>query len=447
MKKLIDQFNHLDVSLVISDYPDSTVGGGKNYGIAWYTKETLEPLAKRYNRRFVVLGEKQTNKKSETYANGKIAVFRVFDPTHHSLFPTILQWLLKFPYIHDVYVHSEFCTNGGLKNFALLLPFLFLIKLLGKNIIYFSHNVVTSFDGIGTHLNLGTNPVKLALLNSLLKIYYRVLGLICNRVVVMDTILKKRLSQFVSEDKIVLSPFWTEKKDLKINKALTRKKLNISKDDFVLLYFGFITWYKGADWIIQEIKSITSKMKNGRKIKLIIAGGPSYSLKDQDHYKKYYQNILNSVRGDPRIIVTGFVPENEIDQYFAVSNLCVFPYRGYIGSSGAITHAISRQVPFVISKHMSETLVNEEYQKAFRESGLKEKDLVFSFKSRSLILAINRFKNKKFCAKAQIFLSSILETKSIKNILPILAETVYTRSKSQMVSYAHLKPIFNLLSA
>src|SRR3989338_3366133 len=130
MKKLIDQFNHLDVSLVISDYPDSTVGGGKNYGIAWYTKETLEPLAKRYNRRFVVLG---------------------------------------------------------------------------KNIIYFSHNVVTSFDGIGTHLNLGTNPVKLALLNSLLKIYYRVLGLICNRVVVMDTILKKRLSQFVSEDKIVLS--------------------------------------------------------------------------------------------------------------------------------------------------------------------------------------------------------------------------------------------------
>jgi len=137
MKRILEQFNSQNTYLIISDYPEPVSGEGKNHGIAWHTKETTLPFIKEYGHKFVVLAEKGKRNEPEVYEDNHLLVLRVFDQRHHSLFPTILKWLLIFSNIKKVYIHSEFCTSGGLGNFILLIPFLLLIKAMGRKIIYF----------------------------------------------------------------------------------------------------------------------------------------------------------------------------------------------------------------------------------------------------------------------------------------------------------------------
>src|SRR3989344_4871124 len=102
---IIKQFNDESVNLIISDYPERVSPGEKNHGIAWHTHETTVPVANRLGSRFVVLAEKGKNHFSELHANKRILVLRVFDQKHHSLFPTILKWLLTFSKIKKVFIH------------------------------------------------------------------------------------------------------------------------------------------------------------------------------------------------------------------------------------------------------------------------------------------------------------------------------------------------------
>jgi hypothetical protein len=121
------KFNNKETILVISGWPEVTGRKQNSYGIAWYTKETIEPIAKRYGQKFVVLCETNHNNKPRITADGKILVLRIFDQKHKSLYPRILRYLAMFSKVKRVMVHSEFCTNGGIKNFVLLIPFLLLI--------------------------------------------------------------------------------------------------------------------------------------------------------------------------------------------------------------------------------------------------------------------------------------------------------------------------------
>jgi hypothetical protein len=49
MKINFEEFNNENTHLIISDYPETTGSGEKNHGIAWYTKQLVEPLADNYN--------------------------------------------------------------------------------------------------------------------------------------------------------------------------------------------------------------------------------------------------------------------------------------------------------------------------------------------------------------------------------------------------------------
>ncbi len=294
IKSLIKDFNDEDTILVISDYPEKSKKGEKNHGMAWYTKSIIEPMARNYKSKFIVLGEKGTDNEPRLYVNDRILVLRVFDQKHPALFPIILRWLLIFDKVKYIQVHSEFCTNGGIKNFMLLLPFMILIKATRRHITYFSHNVVTDLGFIAKHLGLKDNPLKLFIYTFGLRTLYRMLGLIVDRFVVMDQVIFDRLSLFVKPSKMILNPFWIDRPSSPIKPRAARAELGIKKDEFVLLYFGFVSYYKGADWLINTVRTLRKKDKF-KKIKLIVAGGEAFSLKDQAHYKRYYKRLLKLV--------------------------------------------------------------------------------------------------------------------------------------------------------
>lgn len=427
LQQLINQFNAKDTYVIISDYPEKTKKGEKNYGIAWYTKELIEPLATTYGTRFVVLAEKGHNNQPQLFADGKILVLRVFDPMHHTLYPTILRWLNVFDRVKQIHVHSEFCTNGGLTNFALLIPFLALIKLKGKAITYFSHNVVTKFDFIATHLGLSEGSLQISLMNITLSYYYRVLGTLVNTFVVMDEVIYKRLSAFVGTQKVILLPFWVNKAKPLPSQMAARSALRVPKNKLVLLAFGFVTYYKGSDQIIELAKQVQA-MGKLKGVEVVLAGGQAYSLKHKAYYQTFYRRLIKSIKGNSAIRITGFVPEEKIPMYFAAADLVIFPYRGIIGSSACFLHTLSFGKPFVISRAMDKLLENTEAKEALETNSVSPESLIFDNTPASFIKLVRRVKNKATRAKLAAVTRAIAAKRDKKTLVALCHAKLYSAS-------------------
>jgi len=391
-KRLLKQFNRPDTHLVISGYP---VRGGhdNNYGISWYTKETIGPIAQKKNVRFVVLAETNGHNEPHVYQDGHILVLRVFDQRRLTVYPSILKWLSVFNKIDKVYVHSEFAANGGIKNFAFLIPFLTLIKINGRKISYFAHNFIESFDTISGHFNFKKGSLKLKTLNTLVYFYNHVLTKLVDKVIVLDDAIKQRVQKYVSSDRIISFPISIKIPSETISKNKARAKLNIKHDEKVLLYFGFVTWYKGADWLINQVSQYLKKNPKS-KIRLIVAGGEAHSLRDKRYYQKYYRTQLEKASKNEKIIITGFVPEKEIGKYFAAADLVVYPYRGLIGASGSLSYALSYNKPFMLGPELGGILNSSDIKKALNEAKLKTDVLIFKLNKSGFAKVINTLGNE-----------------------------------------------------
>lgn len=425
IKQLIQEFNTEETYLMVSDYPEKTKNSEKNYGMAWYTKELIEPISQKYGTKFVVLAEVGEDNTPQLFANGKILVLRVFDQKHPSLFPVILQWMLKFNKIKKVHVQSEFCVNGGVKNVVLLPFFLLLIKATGKDITYFAHNIITDITALAPHFDINRGSLKLKVFNAGLNTLYRMLSGVVDHFVVMDQVIYKRLLKFVPAKKITLAPFWISPDNSKIAPAQARGKLGIKKDEFLLLYFGFVTYYKGADRLIKTVKKIQEK-NPGKKIKLIVAGGEAYSLKDKKYYQKFYSGLLSSIKGRKNIKITGFVSEGDIPMYFKACDLAVFPYRGLIGASACLSQAITYNKPFILSEEMGGVLESEDFQKVMAKNGLNIEDITFKQGDRSFVQKIDLIRGTDLLNKETLLLRN--------KLTQVSADMAYERSKEVLLA-------------
>jgi glycosyltransferase involved in cell wall biosynthesis len=353
----------------------------------------------------------------------------------------ILKWLLKFNKINKVLVHSEFCITGGIKNLVLLLPFFGLIKITGKRLTFFAHNVVESFDSLAPHFNLKRRSLKLLILNFGLKFYNRLLGLVVDKIVVLDKAIEKRLKNFLSLRKITLAPIWVGKAENKISKIKERKKLGIKPKEKVILYFGFVTWYKGADWIVNNFKKQTLKSKHD-EIKLILAGGRAYSLKEKPYYQKFYKQLVDLGKVSGKIEITGFVPEKEIATYFAAADLVVLPYRGLIGASGVLNHALTFKKPFLVSNKMIEILENRETKKILDQLRMGRGEVTFDL-NRGGFKKISRvLENKKQLAKLENFSALLAKERNVERRIEQEYSEIYASEEKVVPSLA--LPVFDL---
>lgn len=391
-KSLLKQFNTPQTTLVISGYPEKKSNGDTTHGIAWYTQKTLRAQAQKYGLKFVVLVEKGKDNEPQIDAKGKILILRIFDKKRSSLFPQIFRWLQLFSQTKKVIVHSEFCADGGARNFLLLLPFLALIKSFGKEVTFFAHNVVDDFTSIAPHLDLKKDSLKLKIFNLGIKAYNVGLGLIVDQIVVLDKALEKRITRYVLGSKVVFTPIWVESAPKTTGKNLARKKLGFKQNEKIILYFGFVSWYKGADWLIKNFNKYF-KTSADENVRLVIAGGEAYSLKQKPYYQRYYSNLKQITQGQSKITLTGFVPEKDIPLYFEASDLVVFPYRGLIGASGGLNHALTYQKPFLLSQKMA-AAINDSFNIVLKSEDLEIDDIVFGHTEKGIEKIVKTSLNK-----------------------------------------------------
>lgn len=114
------------------------------------------------------------------------------------------------------------------------------------------------------------------------------------------------------------------------------------RDKKVILFFGYITGYKGIDLLIDAFELLT---KSNPNYVLIIAGG------EHPRLKEYIYELKDKARkiSTSHIIFTNFVPEDKIAIYFSASDIVVFPYTVGMASSASMSTTISYSKPFIVS--------------------------------------------------------------------------------------------------
>ncbi len=115
-----------------------------------------------------------------------------------------------------------------------------------------------------------------------------------------------------------LPPFDCYSTEHNYNRDSSRKELNISSNDKVLLFFGYVRKYKGLDLLIS---ALPEALKQIPELKLLIVG------EFYDEVSSYIDQIEKLGLKDNIILVNKFVPNEEVGKYYNASDVLVLPYR------------------------------------------------------------------------------------------------------------------------
>ena len=118
-----------------------------------------------------------------------------------------------------------------------------------------------------------------------------------------------------------------------------RKLLHINKEEKVLLFFGFVREYKGLKHMIRALPEITGRLEH---VKLLIVG--DFGNDRQDYLDLIAENNMERFIE----IHDGYIPDQEVEKYFAACDLVVLPYESAT-QSGIVQIAYGFEKPVVVT--------------------------------------------------------------------------------------------------
>jgi glycosyltransferase involved in cell wall biosynthesis len=140
--------------------------------------------------------------------------------------------------------------------------------------------------------------------------------------------------------RIVLHPLYDNFGE-KISKEEARQHLNISSNDFIFLFFGFIRAYKGLDLLLNAIKIL--KEKDTQTNWKVMIAGEYYEDKTQ------YEQLIKELGIEDRLLLkTDFIPDSEVRNYLCSADCVVQPYRNAT-QSGVTPLAYHFEIPMIVT--------------------------------------------------------------------------------------------------
>lgn len=126
-----------------------------------------------------------------------------------------------------------------------------------------------------------------------------------------------------------------------LSKEKSRELLKKSMQEKVLLFFGFVREYKGLRYLIEAMPEIS---RNIADIKLMIVGDFG-----SEENKEAYVNLIKENGAEEFIdIYDGYIPDREIEKFFAACDLVVLPYVDAT-QSGIVQIAYGFEKPVVVT--------------------------------------------------------------------------------------------------
>ena len=160
--------------------------------------------------------------------------------------------------------------------------------------------------------------------------------------------------------------------------SIIKEKYGLEKDNYIL-FLARIVPEKGLHYLIEAFKQIDTEKK------LVIAGGAS-------HTNDYLEKIKKMASEDKRIIMTGFVQGQELEELYSNCYLYCLP-SDVEGMPLSLLEAMSYGCNCLVSNIEENMQVTGEYAQNFKKSDIKD------------------LKNK---------LQELLETRNLKNKYEIM---------------------------
>ncbi|MDP1722564.1 MAG: glycosyltransferase [Candidatus Gottesmanbacteria bacterium] len=367
--------------LVISSFPArGQVHGRATVGVAPYAKNMLlgiQSYARQHKQRLTVtvLAEhlKGQPKISQDHGMEVRRVWQLNNPislialAYHALIDTSPTVLLQF----------EFAMFGKAYMLPLTLLLMILLKLARKRVILAMHQVPQTIHEIAIHINIPPLSWQSDVATLGLHGYYRALMAFTDRIIVFDEIFRQRLLPYGNHKKIGVIPHGVEPSE-RVSRTTARKTLGLT-NEFVVLCFGYLAWYKGTDWIMEYIAAL-KKNAFPRPVKLIIAGGPNPQRIDLPYYRRYVETLdAIANRSHGTVTITGYIPEKDMGNYFAAADITLLPYRTLMSASGPMAIAARFGTPIVLSEALERILDAPDAQQVMKIAGIAKKDMVIPF--------------------------------------------------------------------
>lgn len=123
-----------------------------------------------------------------------------------------------------------------------------------------------------------------------------------------------------------------------IDKSQARRELGIQEEEKILLFFGFIRSYKGLKHLLKAMPAIIQHCPN---LRLFVVG--EFFEGNKQEYLDLIQKI--GIPQEALTIVDGYLPDKEVEPYFAACDLVVLPYESATQSGIArIAYAFEKPV-------------------------------------------------------------------------------------------------------
>jgi glycosyltransferase involved in cell wall biosynthesis len=128
-----------------------------------------------------------------------------------------------------------------------------------------------------------------------------------------------------------------------INKQEARQHLQLSVEDKIVLFFGFIRKYKGLDLLLEALSVIQNSKQQTPNIKLLVAG---------EFYEdeKPYKDLITQLGIASNVILhTHFIPDSEVKYYLCAADVVVQPYKNAT-QSGVTPLAYHFEIPMIVTR-------------------------------------------------------------------------------------------------
>lgn len=397
-KKYLKDFNQKDTMGIISSFPQKGGEVAVENAVARYTKLLVESLPQC--QKVVIFSEIRSGKDRPYLHANNILIVPAYRKDSVFLFSDLLRNIFSFNKISDLLIQHEFSVFGGKVVVPSLALLLFVLKLLKKNTSIMLHQVVNDLSELAGHLGLKRNSLKMSILNLFLLIFYKIISVTVNKSLVHDPVLANKLANFVDSEKIVVIPHGVSKVKKVSNTKIVelKNKLDINKKNKIILVFGYQTWYKGTDWVVETFEK--NPIKNST---LLLAGGESPTLKGTSSYQKYSKKLSRLLeKSKSKIVSTGYVKDKDVNTVFSMADVVVFPYRAKMSASGALSLAFGFGKPVFVSRQFSSNLLDSDIIDGCNDLSIDVSGLIFSLRDQKqfgekLTLMLKDRKNiKKF---------------------------------------------------
>jgi len=138
---------------------------------------------------------------------------------------------------------------------------------------------------------------------------------------------------------VAVHPTYNAFKIADMSKEEARKKLGCAEDEKLLLFFGFVRAYKGLKYLLEAMPEV---LKNTEKVRLLLVGEFD---KDRDEYMRRIEelDIGHAVK-----CYEGYIPDAEVEPFFAACDVVVLPYVSAT-QSGIVQIAYGFEKPVIVT--------------------------------------------------------------------------------------------------